>query len=136
MNKFFRNVSFYLLIIIIAISIIDYYSSRTTTKQEISYTQFLKSVEEQKVERVTIVDNTIRGKLRDGTEFTTVTPNDPTLIAALREKNVDIKAEQPPQPPWWTTIFSSVLPMLLLIGVWFFIMQQTQGGGNRVMSFG
>ncbi|MDR3560002.1 MAG: ATP-dependent zinc metalloprotease FtsH [Negativicutes bacterium] len=136
MNKFFRNVSFYLLIIILAISIIDYYSSRTTAKQEISYSQFLHSVEDQKVERVTIVDNTIRGKLKDGQEFTTITPNDPTLINTLREKNVDIKAEQPPQPPWWTTIFSSVLPMLLLIGVWFFIMQQTQGGGNRVMSFG
>lgn len=136
MNKFFRNVSFYLLIIIIAISIIDYYSSRTTNKQEISYTQFLHHIEDQKVERVTIVDNSIRGKLTDGTDFTTVTPNDPTLINTLREKNVDIKAEQPPQPPWWTTIFSSILPMLLLIGVWFFIMQQTQGGGNRVMSFG
>ncbi|WP_094605247.1 ATP-dependent zinc metalloprotease FtsH [Sporomusa silvacetica DSM 10669] len=136
MNKFFRNVSFYLLIIIIAISIIDYYSSRTTPKQEVSYTQFLKQVEEQKVERVTIVDNTIRGKLQDGQEFSTITPNDPTLINQLREKGVDIKAEQPPQPPWWTTIFSSILPILLLIGVWFFIMQQTQGGGNRVMSFG
>ncbi|SDE25453.1 ATP-dependent zinc metalloprotease FtsH [Sporomusa acidovorans] len=136
MNKFFRNVSFYLLIIIIAISIIDYYSSRTTPKQEISYTQFLKQVEEQKVERVTIVENTIRGKLKDGQEFATITPDDPTLIGQLREKGVDIKAEQPPQPPWWTTIFSSILPMLLLIGVWFFIMQQTQGGGNRVMSFG
>lgn len=136
MNKFFRNVSFYLLIIIIAISIIDYYSSRTTNKQEISYTQFLRSIEEQKVERVTIVDNTIKGKLKDGTEFTTIVPNDPTLITTLRDKNIDIKAEQPPQPPWWTTIFSSILPMLLLIGVWFFIMQQTQGGGSRVMSFG
>lgn len=136
MNKFFRNVSFYLLIIIIAISIIDYYSSRTTTKQEISYTQFLKQTEEQKVERVTIVENTIRGKLKDGQEFTTIAPDDPTLINTLRSKGVDIKAEQPPQPPWWTTIFSSILPMLLLIGVWFFIMQQTQGGGNRVMSFG
>ncbi|MHC1746633.1 MAG: ATP-dependent zinc metalloprotease FtsH [Negativicutes bacterium] len=136
MNKFFRNVSFYLLIIIIAISIIDYYSSRTTNKQEINYTQFMRSVDEQNVERVTIVDNTIRGKLKDGQEFTTVTPDDPALINTLREKGVDIKAEQPPQPPWWTTIFSSILPMLLLIGVWFFIMQQTQGGGNRVMSFG
>lgn len=136
LNKFFRNVSFYLLIIIIAISIIDYYSSRTTPKQEISYTQFLKQVEDQKVERVTIVDNTIRGKLKDGQEFATIAPNDPTLINQLRDKGVDIKAEQPPQPPWWTTIFSSILPMLLLIGVWFFIMQQTQGGGNRVMSFG
>lgn len=136
MNKFFRNVSFYLLIIIIAISIIDYYSSRTTTKQEISYTQFMHQIDDQKVERITIVDNAIRGKMKDGQEFTTVAPNDPTLIGTLREKNVEIKAEQPPQPPWWTTIFSSVLPMLLLIGVWFFIMQQTQGGGNRVMSFG
>jgi cell division protease FtsH len=136
LSKFFRNVSFYLLIIIIAISIIDYYSSRTVTKQEVSYTQFLKQVNDQNVERVTIVDNTIKGKLKDGQEFTTITPNDPTLINSLRDKGVDIKAEQPPQPPWWTTIFSSVLPMLLLIGVWFFIMQQTQGGGNRVMSFG
>ena len=136
MNKFFRNVSFYLLIIIIAISIIDYYSSKTTNKQEISYTHFLQQVQEKKVEKVTIVDNTIRGKLKDGTEFTTVVPNDPTLIGTLRDEGVDIKAEQPPQPPWWTTIFSSILPMLLLIGVWFFIMQQTQGGGNRVMSFG
>nr|WP_320146435.1 ATP-dependent zinc metalloprotease FtsH [uncultured Anaeromusa sp.] len=136
MNKFFRNVSFYLLIIIIAISIIDYYSSKTTNKQEVIYTQFLRQVDEQKVEKVTIVENTIRGKLKDGTEFTTVTPDDPTLISTLRAKNIEIKAEQPPQPPWWTTIFSSILPMLLLIGVWFFIMQQTQGGGNRVMSFG
>ncbi len=136
MNKFFRNVSFYLLIIIIAISIIDYYSSRTANKQDISYTQFLKQIEEQKVQSVTIVDDNIRGKLTDGTEFTTVTPNDPTLINTLREKNVEIKAEQPPQQPWWTTVFSSILPILLLIGVWFFIMQQTQGGGNKVMSFG
>ena len=136
MNKFFRNVGFYLLIIIIAISIIDYYSSRTTTKTEVSYSAFLKQVEDQKVERVVIVENTIRGKLKDGQEFSLVTPNDPTLINTLREKKVEIKAEQPPQPPWWTTIFSSILPMLLLIGVWFFIMQQTQGGGSRVMSFG
>jgi len=136
LNKFFRNVSFYLLIIIIAISIIDYYSSRTTNKQDISYTQFLNQIEEQKVQGVTVVDNNIRGKLTDGTEFTTITPNDPTLINTLRDKKVDIRAEQPPTPPWWTTIFSSILPMLLLIGVWFFIMQQTQGGGNKVMSFG
>ncbi len=136
MNKFFRNVGFYLLIIIVAISIIDYYSSKTTTKTEVSYTAFLKQVEDQKVERVTIVDNTIRGKLKDGQEFTLVTPSDPTLINTLREKKIDIKAELPPQPPWWTTLFSSLLPMLLLIGVWFFIMQQTQGGGSKVMSFG
>jgi len=136
MNKFLRNVGFYLLIILIAISIIDYFSAKNTTKQEINYTEFLHQVDAQGVEKVTITDNVIHGKLADGTEFVTVTPDDPNLIKELRDKGVNIKAEQPPEPPWWTTIFSSILPMLLLLGVWFFIMQQTQGGGNRMMTFG
>lgn len=136
MNKFFRNVSVYLLIIIIAISLIDFYSAKTNVKQEISYSQFIKQVEQKEITQVTIVDNFISGKLQSGKDFTTIAPRDPELITNLRANDVEIKAELPPQPPWWTSIFSSILPMLLLIGVWFFIMQQTQGGGGRVMSFG
>ncbi|TYZ28677.1 ATP-dependent zinc metalloprotease FtsH [Selenomonas caprae] len=140
MNKFLRNVGFYLLIILVAISIIDYFSTKNTTKQEVEYTKFLQQVDNGEVARVVIIQNTIRGKLTDGTEFTTITPdapnNDPQLYQKLSSKNVDIAAENPPEPPWWSTMFSSVLPILLLVGVWFFIMQQTQGGGGRVMSFG
>jgi cell division protease FtsH len=140
LNKFLRNVGFYLLIILIAISVIDYFSTRSTTKQEINYTDFLQQVESKNVSKVTIVDNIIKGTLADGTEFTTITPNSPNgdsnLVKNLQDKGVTIKAENPPEPPWWSTIFSSLLPMLLLIGVWFFIMQQTQGGGGKVMSFG
>lgn len=140
MNKFLRNVGFYLLIILVAISIIDYFSTKNTTKQEVNYTDFLSQVEQGQVSKVTIVDNTIKGTLSDGTEFTTITPNtpngDPNLVKTLQAKGIEIKAENPPEPPWWSTMFSSILPMVLLIGVWFFLMQQTQGGGGRVMSFG
>jgi len=140
LNKFLRNVGFYLLIILIAISVIDYFSTRSTTKQEINYTDFLQQVDAKNVSKVVIVDNIIKGTLADGTEFTTITPNtpngDPNLVKSLQDKGVAIKAENPPEPPWWSTVFSSLLPMLLLIGVWFFIMQQTQGGGGKVMSFG
>lgn len=136
MNKFFRNVSFYLIIIIIAISIIDYYSAKTNVKQEITYSQFIKQVQDKEIKQVTIVDNFISGKLSSGKDFTTIAPRDTALIPTLRENDVEIKAELPPQPPWWTSIFSSILPMLLLIGVWFFIMNQQGGGGGRVMSFG
>jgi cell division protease FtsH len=140
LNKFLRNVGFYLLIILVAISIIDYFSTKNTTKQEVNYTDFLSQVEQGSVSKVTIVDNIIKGTLQDGTEFTTVTPNSPNadanLVKTLQDKGVMIKAENPPEPPWWTTMFSSILPMVLLIGVWFFLMQQTQGGGGRVMSFG
>ena len=140
MNKFLRNVGFYLLIILIAITVIDHFSMDTTDKQEINYTEFIKQVDDKNVDKVVIQNNNIRGTLKDGTEFTTITPGfpngDENLVKDLQANGVDIKAENPPETPWWTTLFSSLLPMLLLIGVWFFIMQQSQGGGSRVMSFG
>ena len=140
MNKFLRNVGFYLLIILVAISVIDYFSTKNTNRQEVEYTQFLQQVDQGDVSKVVIIQNTIHGTLADGTEFTTITPdapnNDPDLYQKLSAKGIDIAAENPPEPPWWSQMFSSVIPILLLIGVWFFIMQQTQGGGGRVMSFG
>ena len=136
MGKFFRNVSFYLLIIIVAIWIIEYYSTNTVNKTDISYSSFVKQVQQDEVKRVTIVENVITGKLKSGADFTTIAPEDPELIHTLRSHDVEIKAELPPQPPWWMNIISSILPMLLIVGIWFLLMQQSQGGGGRVMSFG
>lgn len=136
MNRFFKNVTFYLLIIIVAIWMIDYYSASTVSKTDITYSAFMKHVQQDEVKQVTIVDNVISGKLKDGKDFSTVAPNDDSLIPTLRARDTEIKAELPPQPPWWTTILSSLLPMLLIVGIWFMLMQQSQGGGGRVMNFG
>ena len=140
MNKFLRNVGVYLLIILVAITVIDHFSVDTSNKQEINYTEFVKQVDDKNVAKVVMQNSNIKGTLKDSTEFTTITPgypnSDEELVKTLRDNGVDIKAENPPETPWWTTLFSSLLPMLLLIGVWFFIMQQSQGGGSRVMSFG
>lgn len=136
MNRFFKNVTFYLLIIIVAIWMIDYYSASTVSKTDITYSAFMKHVQQDEVKQVTIVDNFISGKLKDGKDFSTVAPSDDSLIPTLRARDIEIKAELPPQPPWWTTILSSLLPMLLIVGIWFMLMQQSQGGGGRVMNFG
>ena len=136
MNRFFKNVTFYLLIIIVAIWMIDYYSASTVSKTDITYSAFMKHVQQDEVKQVTIVDNVISGKLKDGKDFSTVAPSDDSLIPTLRARDIEIKAELPPQPPWWTTILSSLLPMLLIVGIWFMLMQQSQGGGGRFMNFG
>ena len=140
MNKFLRNVGFYLLLILVVISCIDYFSMQKTTRQEVGYTQFLQEVNAGNVEKVTIVQNTLRVTGTDGKEYTTVTPDapnsDPGLYDKLAAKNIDVAAENPPEPPWWSQMLSSILPILLLCGVWFYMMQQTQGGGGRVMNFG
>ena len=136
LNRFFKNVTFYLLIIIVAIWMIDYYSASTVSKTDITYSAFMKHVQQDEVKQVTIVDNVISGKLKDGKDFSTVAPSDDSLIPFLKPGDMKIKPELPPQPPWWTTILSSLLPMLLIVGIWFMLMQQSQGGGGRVMNFG
>ena len=121
MNRFMRNIGFYLLIIFIAITFIDYFSVKnSTTKQEMGYSAFLQQVDKGEVAKVTMMNNVIEGVLTDGTEFLTVTPdtpNDATLLQRLQDKKVEIRAKNPPEPPWWTAVLSSVLPILLLAGV-------------------
>ena len=132
-----RNVSLYLLIIVVAVSIIDAFTTNKTDKSEITYTNFLNQVQQKKVDNVTITnDHAIVGQLKDGTSFTSYAPTDVAMLPALRDAEVNILAKPPEQPSWWMSMLSSVLPILILIGVWFFIMQQTQGGGGRVMNFG
>lgn len=137
MSKFVRNVSLYLLIIIVAVSIIDALTSNKTDKSKISYTNFMSQVQQKKVDAVQITaDHAIVGQLKDGTSFTSYAPTDAALLPALRDADVNVIAKPPEQPSWWMNMLTAVLPILVLIAVWFFIMQQTQGGGGRVMNFG
>lgn len=136
MNKFFKNVLFYLLIIIVMIWMFDFYGEKNAKPSEISYSSFLQYVQQDEIKQVTIVDNVISGKLKDGKDFSTVAPNDSKLVEKLESKNVDIKAELPPQPPWWMSILSSLLPMLIIVGLWFMFMNQGGAGGGKVMNFG
>lgn len=136
MNKFFKNVLFYLLIITVIVLMFDFYTEKGAKPSEISYTSFMQHVQADEIKQVKIVDNVISGKLKNGKEFSTVAPNDSKLVEKLEQKNVDIKAELPPQPPWWMSILSSLLPMLIIVGLWFMLMNQGGAGGGKVMNFG
>ena len=114
----------------------DFYTEKGAKPSEISYTSFMQHVQADEIKQVKIVDNVISGKLKDGKEFSTVAPNDSELVEQLEQKNVDIKAELPPQPPWWMSILSSLLPMLIIVGLWFMLMNQGGAGGGKVMNFG
>ena len=136
MNKFFKNVLFYLLIIMVIIWMFDFYGEKNAKPADISYTSFMQHVQQDEIKQVTIVDNVISGKLKNGKDFSTVAPNDSKMVEKLEAKNVDIKAELPPQPPWWMSILTSLLPMLIIVGLWFMLMNQGGAGGGKVMNFG
>ena len=124
------------MIVLVAIMAIDYYSAGSAGKNDISYTAFMKHVQQDEVKTVTINSNNgITGQLKNGEVFTTVTPSDATLIPTLRARDVEIKAELPPQTPWWTGLLTTLLPMVLVLGIWFMLMNQGSGN-NRMMNFG
>lgn len=137
MTRFFRNIFFYLLVFILGLWIYDYYNASNAPKNDMSYSNFMKEVQQDDVQSVTIVDNSvIKGRLKNGSEFTTVAPRDDKMVDTLRSRDVEIKAELPPQPSFWSSILTSVLPMIVIVVLWFFMMNNAQGGGSRVMSFG
>lgn len=137
MSKFVRNVALYLLVIIVAVTVVDSFIGNKTDKSEITYTNFLTQVQQKKVDTVQITaDHSITGQLKDGSSFTTYAPTDAALMPALKDSDVNVVAKPPEQPSWWMSALASIVPVLILVVVFFFFMQQTQGGGSRVMNFG
>lgn len=137
MNKFVKNVALYVFIIVIAVAIFNTFVHPQEEFTEMAYSDFVAQIEKKNVSSVTMVENSIKGKLKDGTEFSTYIPNNDTqIVKKMTDGDVVITVKPPEQPSWWMSLLSSLLPILILVGVWFWIMNQTQGGGGRVMSFG
>ena len=140
MNSFWRNVGFYLLVIFIAITAYDYFSIKPQPVEETNYSQFMQMVEREEIAKVVLIKNSIKATKKDGSEFSTIVPDEPIddeeLVNKLYAKGIEITAQNPKDPPWWVTLLSSLLPIAILVGAWYFIIMQTQGGGSKVMSFG
>jgi cell division protease FtsH len=141
LSRILKNLSIYILIVLVVIALLKYSSPGTNDVRAMDYSEFYQAVNRGQVASVLIKTdaetNIITGTLRDGTRFETKGPAaDQALLDLLRDKNVQHKQELPDRPSWLTTMFMSFLPILLLVGLFFFLMQQSQGGGSRVMSFG
>ena len=140
MSRVFKNLAIYLLIVLIAVSAFRWTAEPEKVEKTIDYKTFYQAVQQDKVKSVTVIPegniNRISGVMKNEEKFKLNGPKDDTLVALLREHNVESYFSPPPEPPWWTGLLSTFLPILLLIGFVFFMMQQTQGGGNRVMQFG
>lgn len=136
MNRTLRSITFWLLLILIAVSLVNLFEVNRPTPIALSYSDFLTKLDNKEIAEVKIVDQQVTGKLTDGRQFTTVIPQDPALYEKMRAAGVKMTFDVPPQPSLLATLLSTLGPTILVIIAFFFIMQQTQGGGNKVMQFG
>ncbi|HCC81200.1 MULTISPECIES: ATP-dependent zinc metalloprotease FtsH [unclassified Methylophaga] len=133
-----KNIVLWVVIAMVLMSVFNNFGPQQSKQSEMDYSTFISSVKNGGVSSVDIQGRTITGKLSDGSNFTTYSPDyDPGLIGDLLDNGVAIKAEPAEKTGLLMQIFISWFPMLLLIGVWIFFMRQMQGGGGKnPMSFG
>ena len=135
----FRNLVMWAIIVFLTIGLYNMFKhpQNIQQKNDISFSEFLKEVDNGRVAQVNIEGNNISGILSDGKNFTTYAPNDPNLVEKLSNKGVGITATPTEDKmPSLLGVLLSWFPMLLLIGVWIFFMRQMQGGKGGAMGFG
>ena len=139
MSNFGRNLALWVIIALLLVVLFNLFQPGTThpSATQVAYSDFLTDVNSGQVRDVVIQGRDISGQLTDGRTFSTYTPDDPSLVKRLTDKNVRVIAK--PRDSDVNPLMHYLLswfPMLLLVGVWVFFMRQMQSGGGRAMGFG
>ena len=148
---FFTYLIFFMLIVLLAIWLIRFFRKDTST--EITYNEFLKMVEEQKIEKVIIHAETI--EIREVAEkdnisslffgntkaslYTGKVEEDDTLTQRLLEKGITVEGEIPDNSMQvWYFIFSYILPIAIFLGIGFLLFRRIGGsdGVGGIMNVG
>ncbi len=132
----YKSLFVWLLIGMAMILLFNLFNVPPKTEKEMIFSDFISKVEAGDVDEVTIKENHITGRLKDGSKFKTYAVEYPDLVKELRLKDVKIAAKPPDQSPWYVNFFFSWGPILFLVLVWIVFMRQMQMGGNKAMSFG
>jgi cell division protease FtsH len=136
----FKNLAMWAIIVFLTMGLYNLFKNPQNINSQnnnVTFSEFLKEVDNGRVVQVDIQGNSIKGLYSNGKSFNTYSPNDPNLIEKLTEKGVSISASPIDEKmPSLLGVLLSWFPMLLLIGVWIFFMRQMQGGKGGAMGFG
>ena len=108
----------------------------SSMSKEISYTEFLNMINEDKVaavefasQQINITPKTEKGSISLTTYYTGYV-NDSELLPLLKEKDIDIRATIPDNTSTWVyNILSFVIPLVLVWILLGFLMKRMGGGG-------
>ncbi len=141
MTSTVRTLILWIAIFVVVIVLWNTFQAGRVQRHQLSFTEFLQEVENQRVAEVTIRGQEVTGKFKEGDQyaqdeqFTTFAPDYPDLVSELIESGVAIQAEERKENPLLQFLFAWA-PFLLIIGLWIFFMRQMQSGGNKALSFG
>jgi cell division protease FtsH len=137
LNNLLKNVGIWLVIALVVMIVVKQFDARQTTKDTVSYSEFMDKAKSGGVESATVEGRTIRWVSADKKKFITYSPSDIWMVGDLVKYGVKVDAKPEEEQSFLAQLFINWFPMLLLIGVWIFFMRQMQGGGRGgAFSFG
>src|SRR5437660_2219607 len=143
--RMLRTLSFWALLIVGTIALVQLASSRRREEAEITYSQFMEELNAGNVSSVEIAERQkVRGafqrpvvvKRQTVERFNVLLPfeADDKWVEALSTKGVDVRAREAGQS--FGVVLLTFLPYLLIFGLVIFMLRQMQQGGNRAFAFG
>ncbi len=137
MNSTLKSLVFWMVLVVVAVAVWNFSTRFQTRERTVAFSEFMRDVDNDRVERVTITGQDVIGVYKaDKEAFHTYAPAQYEGLAnKLIERGVAVNAKEPSQSPWASLLYSWA-PILLLIGFWIFFMRQMQSGGNKALSFG
>ena len=140
MDKTFKNIAIYVLIVLMALFVIKLTSTNEVNITEFTEPQFLAKIEQGQIKTAQVeIDElvyNVSGELTDGSQYSATVSKESNVIQLLQNKKVEYDTNEVEPPPWWMSLLTTLFPIIILIAFLIFIMNQSQGGGNRVMQFG
>ena len=145
MNKFLKGAGFYLLLLIIIVTIVEFAGTPTETVKELNFSQVYKYLTEENISEIRFVDSTsVEGTIKDSKEkFTSYMPREVMsdefaneVLEQSKEGKLVFSGKPKPTEPWYIQMLPTLLLILFMVIMWFLFMNQSQGGGGKVMSFG
>ena len=145
MNPFNRNAALWIVIVLLLALLYSVFQggATRTAGNTVSYSDFVRAVEQRQVQDVRIQGNTITGTFREPRngvqKFSTYVPSTPPddALMPMLIKNVDrVDAGPAEEGVNLGSMFVSWLPVLVLVGVYIFFLRQMQSGTGRAMGFG
>ena len=142
MNKFYRSILFYVLILLLIVGVVDYLTGTNHTNAPIQYSEFVQDVKAGKVSTVVVtpvgLTATLEGKLKNGENYSTraLLLDNNSLQDLLTNANIAETVNDQPKASVWIQFLEQIVPFVFIFILMFFLFNQAQGGGSRVMNFG
>jgi cell division protease FtsH len=134
-----RNLVIAVIVVVGCLFVLTKLTDYTRQIQSISYSSFLKRVDQGDVKSVHITGQHVEGLFKNGERFEAVIAQNPSLWDSLQQHNVEFSVDTPSNV-WYLSFIGTLFLMLLLIA-WYTLRQiksagSSGGSGGNLFSMG